>query len=226
LLHGDLGPHIDAVASVSEVKQSYNMGIPAALVPHGWQAMGTAALSLNWQIDFFGKNRALLAAATSETEAARAEAAAARLALSTAIAGAYADLAQLYADRDAAEDALRVRRDSEDLIDRRRSQGLETQAAKDRAHAGRAGAEAELAALDEQIGLTKNSIAALTGQGPDRGQAITRPQPGAIHSFGLPANLKAELIGRRPDVVAARLIAEAESGPCRRARWCNLDRRC
>jgi NodT family efflux transporter outer membrane factor (OMF) lipoprotein len=206
-----LGPHLDALASVGGVKQSYNMGFPPALVPHGWQGTGTGALALNWQLDFFGKNHALLAAATSEAEAAQAEEAFARLTLSTAIAAAYADLNQLYADRDASDDALKVRKESEGLITQRRSQGLETQAAQDRAHAGTAAAEAELAALDEAIGLTRNRIAALIGQGPDRGLSITRPKPGAVHAFGLPANLQVELIGRRPDVVAARLAAEAEA---------------
>ena len=61
-----LDPQLDAVASVGGVKQSYNMGVPPALVPHGWQDTGSGALSLSWQLDFFGKNRALLAAATSE----------------------------------------------------------------------------------------------------------------------------------------------------------------
>src|SRR6185436_15902211 len=84
-----------------------------------------------------------------------------------------------------------------------------TQAAVERAHAGRAAAEAQLAAVDEAIGLTRNSLAALLGQGPDRGLAIARPEPGSIRAFGLPANLQADLIGRRPDLVAARLTAEA-----------------
>jgi NodT family efflux transporter outer membrane factor (OMF) lipoprotein len=206
-----LGPQLDAVASVGGVKQSYNMGTPSALVPHGWQDTGSGALSLSWQLDFFGKNRALLAAATSESEAARAEEASARLTLSTAIAAAYADLDQLYSDHDAAVNALKVRSETEHLISDRRIQGLETQAAQDRAHAGRAASEAQLAALDEAIGLAKNSIAALMGQGPDRALSITRPQPGTIRAFGLPTNLQAELIGRRPDIVAARLTAEAEA---------------
>src|SRR5450755_2140782 len=83
---GALGPQLDAVVSVGGVKQSYNMGVPSAFVPHGWQDTGSGALSLSWQLDFFGKNRALLAAATSESEAAQAEEASARLTLSTAIA--------------------------------------------------------------------------------------------------------------------------------------------
>jgi len=204
-----LGPHIEGVAAVGESKLSYNNGIPSSVIKHGWNDLGLAALSLNWQIDFLGKNRALLAAATSSGQAAQAEAAAARLALSTAVAGAYADLAQLYQDRDAAEAALRVRVQSQDLIDRRFAQGLETKSAADRTLAGRAATEAELAATDEAIGLTKNRLAALLGQGPDRGRAIARPKPDSIRAFGLPTDLQAQLVGRRPDVVAARLTASA-----------------
>jgi NodT family efflux transporter outer membrane factor (OMF) lipoprotein len=204
-----LGPHIEAVAMAGESKLSYDNGLPPAIVTHGWRDAGLAGLNLNWQIDFFGKNRALLAAATSGAQAARAEQAAARLTLSTAVAGAYADLAQLYEDRDAAVDALRVRTESQDLINQRFAQGLETRAAGERAEAGRASMEAELAAVDEAIGLTKNRIATLVGQGPDLGLSIDRPRPGSIRPFGLPADLQADLVGRRPDVVAARLAAEA-----------------
>ena len=85
----------------------------------------------------------------------------------------------------------------------------QAKAALERASAGRASSEAELIALDEAIGLTRNRVAALLGEGPDRGLAIARPAPGAIRAFGLPTNLQADLIGRRPDVVAARLTAEA-----------------
>jgi len=204
-----LGPQIGAEASVTEVKQSYNQGVPAAIVPHGWRSAGRAGVDLSWQVDFFGKNRALLAMATSKAEARRAEAAAARLAVSTAVAATYADLARLYADRDAALEAVRVRTETEALIRARFDQKLETQAACERAHAGRAAAQAQLAAVDEAIGLTRNGIAVLLGQGPDRGLGLHRPAPGAIRAFGLPADLPVELVGRRPDVTAARLTAEA-----------------
>lgn len=204
-------PQISANGSVAETKQSYNMGVPREFVPQGWNDVGQAGGALNWQLDFFGKNRAQLAAATSNAEAARAEAAAARLALSTAIAAAYGDLAQLYANHDAAADAVRVRSQSEDLIEKKAAAGLETQAALERSRAGRAAAEAELVAVEEAIGLMRNAIAALLGQGPDRGLEIGRPQPGAIRAAGLPENLQADLIGRRPDIVAARLTAEAAS---------------
>lgn len=204
-----LAPRIDGNASASAVKQSYNNGVPKAAVPEGWNDTGQVGASLTWQLDLYGRNRALLAAATSQAEAARADAATARLMLSTSVAGAYAGLAQLYAEQDAAREALRVRSETESLLAQRFAQGLETRAAVERAHAGRAAAEAQLQAVDEAIGLTRNAIAALLGQGPDRGLAIGRPAPDAIRAFGLPANLQADLVGRRPDVVAARLTAEA-----------------
>ena len=204
-----LKPQVGAEASVLETKQSYNQGVPSAAVPHGWREVGRVGLDLSWQLDLFGKNRALLKAATSDAEAARADAALARLQVSTAVAAAYADLVQLYADRDAAQDAVRVRSEGEQLIGMRYAQGLETRSAYERAHAGRAASEAQLAALDEAIGLTRNGVAALMGQGPDRGLMIARPNPGAIRAFGLPQNLAADLVGRRPDLVAARLAAEA-----------------
>lgn len=202
-------PQIGAHGAVSAAKQSYNVGVPQEFVPQGWNGFGNVAATLDWQLDFFGRNRALLAAATSRAEAARAEAAAARLALSTAVASAYGDLAKLYADRDAAADAVRVRAQSEDLIKKKAARGLETEAALERARSGRAAAEAELEAVDEVIGLVRNGVAALLGQGPDRGLAIERPRPDAIRAFALPANLEADLVGRRPDIVAARLTAEA-----------------
>ena len=202
-------PEINADAGVGLTKQSYNMGFPPAYVPHGWKGEGQGALDFTYEFDFWGKNRATLAAATSTAEAAEADAAAARLTLSTSIAAAYADLARLYADRDAAVDAVRVRSQSLDLIGQRQGQGLENQSAVDRAHAGRAAAEADLAAVDESIGLTRDRIAALMGEGPDRGLAIQPPPASTIKPFGLPQTLQADLIGRRPDVVAARLRAEA-----------------
>lgn len=204
-----LVPQVSAQGSVGAAKQSYNLGVPREFAPQGWNDVGSFAGALDWQLDFFGKNRALLAAATSSADAARAEAAAARLALSAAVASAYGDLAKLHADRDAALDAVRVRADSETLIASREAQGLETEAALERERSGRAAAEAQLAAVDEAIGLTRNAIAALLGQGPDRGLAIDRPRQGGICALGLPATLQADLLGRRPDIVAARLMAES-----------------
>jgi NodT family efflux transporter outer membrane factor (OMF) lipoprotein len=47
------------------------------------------------------------------------------------------------------------------------------------------------------------------GQGPERGRSIERPNLAWEAGFGLPGDLSTGLIGRRPDLAAARLRAEA-----------------
>ena len=176
----------------------------------GVSARGEGGLKLQ-KYFHWGKNRNAVAAATSDARAAAADAAEARLTISTAVAATYADLARLYAERDVAERSAASREETLDLASRRVTNGLDTQAELKQAAAGVPAARAELAALDEQIGLTRNALAALMGQGPDRGLAITRPAQTAPKAFGLPERLAADLIGRRPDVVAAKWRAEAAS---------------
>ncbi|NUU01233.1 efflux transporter outer membrane subunit [Herbaspirillum robiniae] len=204
-----LYPEISANASLDHMKQSYNNGIPADFVPKDYNNETRATLDFSYEIDFWGKNRAALAAATSELEAARADAAQARITLSTSIASAYAELEHLYAQRDTNEAALKVRVDSLDLFNQRFANGLETRGSVKQMEARRAMAEADLKATDESIGLQRNKLAALAGAGPDRGLLLVRPKIDMSRPFALPDQVPVNLLGRRPDIVAARLRAEA-----------------
>ena len=206
---GALAPVVSANASATEQKQSYNYLSPPAMTPQDWNDYGRASLDFSWEIDFWGKNRAALAAATSEAVAAGADADQARLALSSAIASGYAELARLYAALDTATAARTLRAKTAELFAKRFDNGLETRGSVRQADSRRASSEADVLALDEQIALQKNKLAALLGAGPDRGLTIARPNVNFTRAFALPASLSAELIGRRPDLVAARLRAEA-----------------
>ena len=202
-------PSVSASAGAERAKQSYNNGIPPDFVPQGYNDYGRLSLDFSWELDFWGKNRAAVAAATSEARAAEADAAQARLMLATSVAAAYADLGRLYAERDVAERAVALRLETEKLVSDRVTNGLDTRGELRQAQAGPPTARAELAALDEQIAQTRNGLAALLGAGPDRGLTIARPNIANLKPFGLPANLAANLIGRRPDIVAAKWRAEA-----------------
>jgi len=205
-------PKVSGYASYTEVKAD----IPPIL--QGYNDTGVLALNLGWDLDFFGRNRAAVAAATSQAKAARAEAAEARLVLTTSIAAAYAELARLYAQRDVAERALAVREETQALVEKRVANGLDTQAELKQAQAGPPASRADLAALDEQIAQTRDALAALVGAGPDRGLAIARPAAATLKPFGLPGWLALDLIGRRPDIVAARWRAEAATHQVAEAR--------
>ncbi|WP_293453286.1 efflux transporter outer membrane subunit [Phenylobacterium sp.] len=202
-------PSLSANAQAAENKQSYNNGIPAQFVPKGYNDTGRASLDLSYDLDLWGRNRAALAAAVSESEAARMDAAQARLVLTTAIASAYADFARLQAEHEAAAAALRNRQASADLVQRRVAGGAANTGEADQARAAAALARQDLAALDEQLAVARNQLAALAGAGPDRGLALGPPVAASKTGFGLPANLSADLLGRRPDLQAARLRAEA-----------------
>jgi NodT family efflux transporter outer membrane factor (OMF) lipoprotein len=214
-------PTLEADGSYAEVKESLNQGFPpqfAQYLPKGYNSSAYLALKFGYEFDFWGKNRAAIAAAVSEVRAAQADAAEARLALSTGIALAYADLGRLFAERDVAERSAQVKEETAGLVLRRVDNGLDTHAELKQAEAGAPAARAQMAAVDEEIAQTRNRIAALMGAGPDRGNSIDRPATLHIKAFGLPGELQAQLLGRRPDIVAARWRAEAAARRIRVAR--------
>jgi NodT family efflux transporter outer membrane factor (OMF) lipoprotein len=211
-------PTVTANASAQDAKQSYNLGIPPEFVPQGYNEYGRLTLDFNWELDFWGKNRAAVAAAVSDAKAAGADAAEARLMLSTNVAAAYADLARLYAERDVADRAINVLSQTQKLVSDRVTNGLDTLAEQRQAEADPLQAKADLGAIDEQIALTRNRLAALVGAGPDRGLSIARPAVSGLRPLGVPAELAASLVGRRPDVTAARWRAEAATSRIKEAR--------
>jgi len=210
-------PTVDAGGQIQGVKQSYNNGIPAAFVPRGWNDTASASASFGFDLDLWGKNRANLRAATSDAEAARLDVAQTRLLLSTNIAGAYADLARLFAERDVEEHAVALRVDTQTLVANRVAIGLDTKAELKQAESAVPAERAQLAEIDESIGLTRNRIAALLGKGPDRGLAIRRPAL-AFAARSVPADVTTDLIGRRPDIASARARVESAAQRIKAAR--------
>jgi outer membrane protein TolC len=124
----NLLPQLSLDAQGGVTKQSYRYLFPESFAPKGWPDYAQGGVNLNWELDFWGKNRAGLNAAKQDAAAAGAEAAAARLSVSAGIASAYADLAALHAERDAAASAVDIRRQTLALTGQRRDQGWRTAA--------------------------------------------------------------------------------------------------
>ena len=204
-----LFPSLTANGQIGTEKLSYNNGIPPEFVPKGYNSIANGVLNFSYELDFWGKNRAVVAAATSDARASEADAAQARLILSTSVASAYADLARLFAERDVAVRAAQSRGESLQLVSQRVNSGLDTHGDLEQAKAGPSAARADVAAIDEDIALTRDQLAALLGEGPDRGLMISRPKAASLAPFGLPPTLSVNLLGRRPDLTAARWRAEA-----------------
>lgn len=216
-------PSLDVSGQANIEKQSYNNGFPKEFLPQGWQDTGQAAASLAFDLDVWGRNRAALAAATSEERAAAIDARQAQLTLATAIASAYADLARLFEERDVRQGELDIRSATQRLVAQRQANGLETRGSLRQSDSQAATARAALAAADQAIAVRRNQIAALVGAGPDRGLAIARPTLAgpvlaAAGGGGLPEGVTTDLVGRRPDIAAARERVEAAASRIKVAR--------
>jgi NodT family efflux transporter outer membrane factor (OMF) lipoprotein len=111
----------------------------------------------------------------------------------------------------AAEASARNRDASSELVQRQMANGVANRGEAQQAKAASASARGDLVSLQEQASLARNRIAALMGAGPDRGLKLSPPQAKAGPDAGLPDKVEINLIGRRPDLTAARLRAEAAS---------------
>lgn len=214
-------PALDAAASVTAQKQSLNLGYPNEFrnfLPRGWNDFGEINATLAYDLDLWGRNRAALAAATSDVRAAAIDARQARLMLASGIAAAYVDLDRLFAEHDVRQGGLDVRLATQRLVAQRRANGLETRGSERQADAEVATARGALAAVDEQIALRRNQLAALVGAGPDRGLAIARPSLPAVAAHPLPEGVTTDLVGRRPDIAASRERVEAAASRIKVAR--------
>ena len=190
-------------------QETYTKNFPGGLLSDGWSGVGADALQVSFDLDLWGKNRAALRAAKLESKAAALDVAQARLTLSTAIASSYADLARLYAERDVQEAAIKLKAAQAQLTADRVTNGLDTQAELKQAQSAVPTAREQLLATDESIALTRNTLAALLGKGPDRGLAIAR-RTAVIAARGLPAGVTTDLIAHRPDVAAALARVQAD----------------
>jgi NodT family efflux transporter outer membrane factor (OMF) lipoprotein len=177
----------------------------------GGQLMHNAVLMLNfkWPLDVWGGKRAEYLAALGQAHASEIEAQAARLALSANIARTYVALAQAFDGLDVA-DREQARSERLMALSRQRAKaGIDSQLSVRNAEVSIATAKAQAEAAQQQIDSLRNAIAALLGESPDRGLAIARPQLLQAPAPGLPSVLPSELLGHRPDVVAARWKVEA-----------------
>jgi len=174
-----------------------------------WQSENKAFFGASYELDLWGKNREALRSAVSSLHASEAEAEQVKLTLSSAIARAYNELARLYALHDIAQDEVKQRREVLRVTNGRVTMGLDTEVEKRTAEANLAASEVALSSLDGSIQRTRYQLGALLGQGPDRGLAIARPALGAGDEVRLPDNLPADLVSRRPDIVAARWRVDA-----------------
>ena len=181
------------------------------------QTSANLQATFSWDLDFFGRNRAALAAALGAERSAAAETAAARLQLTSNLARAWVQLARLLEQRRIAERSLAQREEVLSLVRQRVGAGLDTNVELRQAEGALPEVRTQLEALDEQATLTRHALAALSAQPPAALDAYT-PELRSVQAVQVPPALPVDLLGQRADVSAARWRVEAATQDVAQAR--------
>ncbi|SDZ52345.1 efflux transporter outer membrane subunit [Pseudomonas sp. NFIX28] len=167
--------------------------------------------SFSYTFDLWGGQRDAWEAALGQARAAEVDRQAAQLTLAADVARAYSDLGQAHIVHDLAVEDLKRTRQMLDLGQKRLGSGIDSQYQFQQTESLEASAEASLIDTEKKLQSAKIALAVLLGKGPDRGNEIARPKVLQASAVALPSVLPAELLGRRPDLVAARWRVEAAS---------------
>ncbi|MBA1202528.1 efflux transporter outer membrane subunit [Pseudomonas capeferrum] len=215
-----------AMAGVVESAERLQGNGQASLKRHNWpedQFYGPGALSgantwdndatlgLSYDLDLWGRERNTSEQAVDRAHMSVAEARQAQLELQGNLVKAYIQLSLHFAQRDIVQEQLEQQEQIRALAERRLAGGIGTHLEVSQAEAPLPETHRQLDALDEEIALTRNQLAALAGRGPGEGAKILRPTLTLGAPLGLPSALPAELIGQRPDVVASRWGVAAQA---------------
>lgn len=202
-------PNVKGTASYAGIRAPESV-IPAPMGGR-YSAVKYLSLSFSYDLDLWGGQRDAWEAALGQVNAAEVDRQAAEISLSTNVARAYSELAHAFIARDLARDELDRSQHLFQLSQKRMDAGLDSKVQLQQTQTQVASAKQQLAAAEQDIASDRIALAVLLGQGPDRGQSLQRPQELKPGTLALPSNLPAELLGRRPDIVAARWRVEAAS---------------
>jgi NodT family efflux transporter outer membrane factor (OMF) lipoprotein len=215
-----------AMAGIAESAESPQINGESTLKRHNWPTDpfygpgdlantttwdNNAALGFSYALDLWGRESNSTERAVDLAHMSAAEARQAQLELQNNIVRAYIELSLHYAQRDIVAATLKQQQQILDLAQKRLDGGIGTHFEVSQAETPLPETHRQLDALDEEIALSRNQLAALAGLGPGEGASLQRPTLVLGAPLKLPSSLPAQLLGQRPDVVASRWQVAAQA---------------
>jgi NodT family efflux transporter outer membrane factor (OMF) lipoprotein len=172
-----------------------------------WQ--GDALASLSWDLDLWGLQASLIDQAKASADALGLDTAAARLGMTVALSQTYLDLNRATLLADVAQASVTQRQKILDITRRRIAAGLDTTVELREAES--AVPQAELVRLQSEAAreLAIHRLVAITGESAPAYERIQRPTLNLQTALSIPDQLPADLLGRRPDILAAKARVDA-----------------
>jgi NodT family efflux transporter outer membrane factor (OMF) lipoprotein len=209
----DLKPSIGLNLGASRAKQNFvGFPLPGGGVLSTTSTRSSATLDIYWEVDLWGRIRAGASAAVADLQATAAELRGARLSIASRTAKTWFAVLEAREQLRLAENTVASWRTSADQVRARFLKGLRPAVELRLALSTLAEAEAIAELYRQQLDLYTRQLETLMGGYPggdlleifDAGNLPPTPPPP-------PAGLPADLIGRRPDLVAAeRRLAAAD----------------
>lgn len=166
-----------------------------------------AAIGLDWELDFWGRIRSSQAGAAARLRATENDLVAARLSIAGLVAKSWFTLIALNQSADLARKQVDIYRAQLGLVEDKFNAGQVDQVDPALANASLAGAEALVAEAEGKIQATARALEVLLGRYP----ANEIRAAGSFPSLPsrVPAGVPANLLNRRPDVLASQAQVDA-----------------
>jgi NodT family efflux transporter outer membrane factor (OMF) lipoprotein len=201
-VHADSQPLVTYDAAETRERFSAHAPIPS---PYGgsprWD--GSQGFNLSWDLDFWGRQAALVRQGNNRSDAAALDSAGARLAIAGALVRTYLELDRAYALADVAQRTEQQRLEILAITQRRVKAGLDTTVELRQAEGAAADVRVDLTQIQGERDRAEHLLAALSGQGATAHDKLERPRLQADAALVLPDSLPFDLLARRPDVLAA-----------------------
>jgi NodT family efflux transporter outer membrane factor (OMF) lipoprotein len=171
--------------------------------------IGIAVTNFSWDLDVFGRQHAAVRQAQASAQAAALDVAAARLMLSVSITQTYIGLTQAEQLIRVADGFVQTRQKALGFSQSRVRNQLGSQFDIKQAETLLAQAEQAKTQAEQQRDVLVHALAALVGRGADFYPQVAAPTLRLDQAPAVPDMLPADLLGRRPDLLAGQARIEA-----------------
>ncbi len=210
---GGQAPVVGAVASVNRRRQSENGPLPVASMPgvDATQTIVDAGFDAAWEVDLFGAQQRALEGAGARLQAAEIEAQGVRMRIVAEVSRAWFSAVGAARELRTQQAMLDTLQQTLDLVRKRLALGDASAADVDAAQAQWAMANAALPEIQARQRGAVLSLAVLLGAPPEQEWALLDAAPAPLALQAFPVGERADVLRRRPDVLAAERNLAASS---------------